>query len=60
MVTYTGFKHWTIYGGIDNIFDRVPPFDAVWADGPLWQQGHDTSLYTYVGRFAQVGATYKF
>jgi iron complex outermembrane receptor protein len=60
MVTYTGFKHWTIYGGIDNIFDRVPPFDAVWADGPLWQQGYDTSLYTYVGRFAQVGATYKF
>ncbi len=60
MVTYTGFKHWTIYGGIDNIFNRVPPFDAVWADGPLWQQGYDTSIYTYVGRFAQIGATYKF
>jgi len=60
MATYTGFKHWTIYGGIDNIFNRVPPFDAVWADGPLWQQGYDTSQYTYVGRFAQVGATYKF
>jgi iron complex outermembrane receptor protein len=60
MVTYTGFKHWTLYGGIDNIFNRVPPFDAVWADGPLWQQGYDTSLYTYVGRFAQIGATYKF
>jgi len=26
----------------------------------LWQQGYDTSLYTYVGRFAQIGATYKF
>jgi len=60
MATYTGFKHWTIYAGIDNIFNRVPPFDAVWADGPLWQQGYDTSLYTYVGRFAQIGATYKF
>jgi len=60
MVTYTGIKHWTLYAGVDNIFNRVPPFDAVWADGPLWQQGYDTSLYTYVGRFAQIGATYKF
>lgn len=25
-----------------------------------YQTGYDTSLYTYVGRFAQVGATYKF
>lgn len=60
MVTYTGIKHWTLYAGVDNLFNRVPPFDAVWADGPLWQQGYDTSLYTYVGRFAQIGATYKF
>ncbi|QDQ82280.1 TonB-dependent receptor [Paraburkholderia megapolitana] len=60
MVTYTGFRHWTIYGGMNNIFNRAPPFDAVGQDGPFWQQGYDTSLYSYVGRFAQIGATYKF
>ncbi|ANB71964.1 TonB-dependent receptor [Paraburkholderia phytofirmans] len=60
MMTYTGFKHWTIYGGIDNIFNRTPPFDPIFANGTLNQSGYDTSLYTYIGRFAQVGATYKF
>ena len=60
MMTYTGFKHWTIYGGIDNIFNRTPPYDPIFANGTLDQTGYDTSLYTYLGRFAQVGATYKF
>ena len=60
MVTYTGFKHWTIYGGMNNIFNRAPPFDPLWADNSLDQSGYDQSLYTYVGRFAQIGATYKF
>jgi iron complex outermembrane receptor protein len=60
MMTYTGFKHWTIYGGIDNIFNRTPPYDPIFANGTLDQTGYDTSLYTYIGRFAQVGATYKF
>jgi iron complex outermembrane receptor protein len=60
MVTYTGFKHWTIYGGIDNIFNRTPPFDPVFASSALDQNGYDQSLYTYYGRFAQIGATYKF
>ncbi|PMS36101.1 iron complex outermembrane receptor protein [Trinickia symbiotica] len=60
MVTYTGFKHWTIYGGIDNIFNRTPPYDPIFANGTLDQTGYDTSLYSYIGRFAQIGATYKF
>ncbi|MGH8779327.1 TonB-dependent receptor [Paraburkholderia sp.] len=60
MVTYTGFKHWTIYGGIDNIFNRTPPYDPIFANGTLDQNGYDQSLYTYIGRFAQIGATYKF
>ncbi|MFD1561841.1 TonB-dependent receptor [Paraburkholderia silviterrae] len=60
MVTYTGIKHWTIYGGINNIFNRTPPFDAVFASSALNQTGYDTSLYNYIGRFAQIGATYKF
>jgi len=60
MTTYTGIKHWTIYGGIDNIFNRIPPFDPIWASNTLDQSGYDQSLYTLVGRFIQVGATYKF
>ncbi|NPT58574.1 TonB-dependent receptor [Paraburkholderia elongata] len=60
MMTYTGFKHWTIYGGIDNIFNRTPPYDPIFANGTLNQNGYDQSIYTYIGRFAQVGATYKF
>ncbi|KVE29952.1 TonB-dependent receptor [Burkholderia singularis] len=60
MVTYTGFKHWTIYGGIDNLFNRTPPYDPIFANGTLSQSGYDQSIYTYIGRFAQVGATYKF
>jgi iron complex outermembrane receptor protein len=60
MVTYTGFKHWTIYGGIDNIFNRIPPYDPLFAQGTLSQTGYDESLYSYIGRFAQIGATYKF
>ncbi|WP_233860078.1 TonB-dependent receptor domain-containing protein [Paraburkholderia sp. HD33-4] len=60
MVTYTGIKHWTIYGGINNIFNRTPPFDPIFASSALDQTGYDTSLYNYVGRFAQIGGTYKF
>jgi iron complex outermembrane recepter protein len=56
-LTYTGFKHWTLYAGIDNLFNRKPPFDPVWMALPT---GDDTSLYSDVGRFAQVGTTYKF
>jgi iron complex outermembrane receptor protein len=59
MVTYTGFKHWTIYGGVDNLFNRIPPFDPVW-QAPLDYTGYDSSLYAFYGRYAQIGATYKF
>jgi iron complex outermembrane receptor protein len=60
MVSYTGFKHWTIYGGIDNIFNRTPPYDPIFAEGTLDLNGYDQSIYSYIGRFAQIGATYKF
>ncbi|PCE27646.1 TonB-dependent receptor [Paraburkholderia acidicola] len=58
-VAYTGFKHWTIYGGINNIFDRAPPYDPLWLNSTD-QTGYDQSLYTYMGRYLQIGATYKF
>jgi iron complex outermembrane receptor protein len=59
MATYRGFKNWTIYGGINNIFDRTPPFDVEWQATPDIT-GYDQSLYTNIGRFFQVGATYRF
>jgi iron complex outermembrane receptor protein len=60
MVTYSGIKHWTIYGGVDNILNRKPPYDPIFANGTLDQTGYDTSIYNYLGVFAQIGATYKF
>jgi iron complex outermembrane recepter protein len=60
MVTYQGFKHWTIYGGVDNIFNRTPPYDPIFANGAVDQSGYDTSVYSFLGVFAQIGATYKF
>jgi iron complex outermembrane receptor protein len=58
--SYTGFKHWTIYAGIDNIFNKAPPYDPNFVEYPYYQTGYDTSLYDYIGRYAQIGATYKF
>jgi iron complex outermembrane recepter protein len=59
MASYRGFKHWTLYGGITNIFDKKPPFDVEWQATPDIT-GYDQSLYTNLGRFFQVGATYRF
>ncbi|WP_233809979.1 TonB-dependent receptor plug domain-containing protein [Paraburkholderia sp. HP33-1] len=59
VATYRGFKKWTIYGGIQNLFDRKPPFDVEWQSTPDIT-GYDQSLYTDLGRFFQVGATYRF
>jgi iron complex outermembrane recepter protein len=59
MTTYTGIKHWTIYAGIDNITNKTPPYDAgvlLFGEGV----GYDASQYTDIGRFIQVGATYRF
>ncbi len=58
VVTYSGIKNWTIYGGVDNIFNRAPPFDVVWQSTP--DSSYDSSLYSYVGRYLQIGATYHF
>lgn len=59
MASYRGIKHWTIYGGITNLFDKKPPFDVEWQSSPDIT-GYDQSLYTDLGRFFQVGATYRF
>jgi len=45
--TYTGFKNWTIYASIDNLFNRMPPFDPLYQT-PSYGVPYDPSLY---GRF---------
>jgi len=57
--SYRGFKNWTIYAGINNLFDKKPPFDAEWTSGADLT-GYDQSLYTNEGRFFQIGAQYRF
>jgi iron complex outermembrane receptor protein len=44
---YTGFKNWTIYGSVINVFNRIAPFDP--------QAGYN--LYNYNFNYAQSGAT---
>ena len=41
-----------IYGGVDNVFDRLPPFDLLGTEGG--------STYSTVGRFMYVGVEVKF
>ncbi|MBM7128980.1 TonB-dependent receptor [Dyella mobilis] len=58
LVSYSGFKHWKLYAGINNLLDHAPPYDASWT---YVNRGYfDPSLYSYIGRYFQVGATYKF
>jgi iron complex outermembrane receptor protein len=57
-VSYTGFKHWTLYAGINNLFNRTPPFDPVWMY--TYRGAYDPSLYSGIGRYGQIGATYRF
>lgn len=44
--SYTGFKNWTIYGSIINVFNRMAPFDP--------QAGY--GLYNYNANYANSGA----
>jgi iron complex outermembrane recepter protein len=57
-VNYTGFKNLTLYASVDNLFNRVPPYDPVWTY--TYRGYYDPSLYSYIGRYGQVGATYRF
>ena len=57
-VTYTGFRNWTLYGGINNLANRMPPFDPVWMY--TYRGYYDPSVYSGIGRYGQIGATYKF
>lgn len=58
--TYTGIKHWTLYASIDNIFNRMPPYDPAFLTATTDGLGFDPSLYNNLGRFVEVGASYRF
>ena len=55
--TYTGFKHWTLIGGVKNIFNTNPPFTN---QGTVFAQGYDPRFTDPVGRALYLRGTYKF
>ncbi|GAB3458270.1 TonB-dependent receptor [Massilia terrae] len=53
-LSYSGFKNWTLMGGINNLFDRDPPAANYRNEGYLSGQASP------VGRAFNLRATYKF
>ena len=52
-VSYDVGKKFQLYGGVDNAFDKIPPFGLTGA-------GEGSGIYDNVGRFLYVGATARF
>jgi iron complex outermembrane receptor protein len=57
--SYTGFKDWTLYGTVNNVLDRKPPYDPLWLEFPT-ATPYDPSLYNNEGRYIEIGAKYRF
>jgi iron complex outermembrane recepter protein len=53
-VQYKGFKHWVLFGGVNNMFDRDPPAANYRNEGYLSGQASP------IGRAFNVRATYNF
>ena len=60
LTTYSGIKHWVIYAGINNIMNKTPPLNANQISSAGQGVPYDFSQFTDVGRFVQVGASYRF
>lgn len=58
-VEYCGVQKLTVYGRVNNLFDRYPPFDPIFLNFP-GQPPYDPSLYNDEGRYVEVGLKYKF
>jgi len=56
---YTGVPKLAVYGRVNNLFDRYPPFDPIFLNFP-GQPPYDPSLYNNEGRYVEVGLKYKF
>ncbi len=57
--SYTGFGKLSIYGTVNNLFDRAPPYDPLWLQFPT-ATPYDPSLYSNEGRYVEVGVKYHF
>ncbi len=55
---YSGVPKLIVYGRINNLFDRYPPFDPIFLNFP-GQPPYDPSLYNNEGRYVEVGFKYK-
>ena len=57
--SYTGFGKLTIYGTVNNLLGRAPPYDPLWLQFPT-ATPYDPSLYSNEGRYIEIGAKYRF
>jgi iron complex outermembrane receptor protein len=53
--TYTGFKHWTLTGNIQNLFDNKAPYDPL-----TTTSGFNEDLHNPYGRYFNFSARYTF
>jgi iron complex outermembrane receptor protein len=53
--TYTGFKHWTLSGNIQNLFDEKAPYDPLYT-----ASGFNQNLHNPYGRYFNFSARYIF
>ena len=53
--TYTGFKHWTLSGNIQNLFDTKAPYDPLYT-----ASGFNEDLHNPYGRYFNLSARYAF
>jgi iron complex outermembrane recepter protein len=56
---YSGIHNLTVYGRLNDVFDRYPPFDPMFLNFP-GQPPYDPSLYNDEGRYVEVGLKFKF
>jgi iron complex outermembrane receptor protein len=49
----------TVYGAVNNLFDRRPPYDPLWLEFPT-ATPYDPSLYSNEGRYVEIGVRYRF
>jgi iron complex outermembrane recepter protein len=56
-VSYTGFKNWKLVLGVNNLFDRNPPFSN---QRNTFQLGYDPGYYDARARFVYGSVTYTF
>lgn len=59
-VTYKLSKQWTIHGAVTNLFNQAPPLDLNTYGGGNLPYNPSMHMAGAVGRFVNVGASYKF